>query len=584
MKKRAFLIALLLLPCMVYGQNNNFDLTQNEQLVKELSKLSPEQLFSMASYHLNQNNRDTTLILLSLFINTPVKESDIMQQKRICSALNVIGTIYYYMSDFRSAYDYHIRALNIAEKYNFEDTKVMIYNHIGNIFYAFNKNDIAKTNYLKALDICNDSVYKASIFNNIGCIELYNGNIDSAFYYLDNARKINKLTSEAENSVILSSIAETYQKTKQYDSALYYYRLTLKVSKQEYKSHNETQFLSKLSQLFFEINQPDSALYYIDLSNSIAASINFLDIIAENNLIVSKIYESKGNTEKAFEYYKKYSELKDSVYSNKTFGEITQLQRLYEVSKTNRQIEQLIIEKQVVERTNYLQRKILYIVTGFLIIVVITLIIINSIRLKLKKTYKILFNKNKELLKLEAKQLEKNPETYCESNTVASRNIISEDSFENGSDENVENNSEQISGEKSEIITKKYQNIYLSEEQKNILINKINYVMDNDPAVYQPEFTLLKLSKLAKSNYSHVSYIINEVYKENFNSYLNRYRTKEAQRLFMTLSSKNITVTKIANKVGYKSRSAFYNAFKENTGLTPNYFFQIVKSEKQGND
>ena len=48
----------------------------------------------------------------------------------------------------------------------------------------------------------------------------------------------------------------------------------------------EANNLSNLGKLFFETNKQDSALFYINLSNNVAEENNFLEILADNYLLL----------------------------------------------------------------------------------------------------------------------------------------------------------------------------------------------------------------------------------------------------------------------------------------------------------
>ena len=51
--------------------------------------------------------------------------------------------------------------------------------------------------------------------------------------------------------------------------------------------------------------------------------------------------------------------------------------------------------------------------------------------------------------------------------------------------------------------------------------------------------------------------------------FINGYRIELAQELLKSSSHKNFTVLAIAQESGFKSRSAFYEAFRKQTGTTP---------------
>ncbi len=112
---------------------------------------------------------------------------------------------------------------------------------------------------------------------------------------------------------------------------------------------------------------------------------------------------------------------------------------------------------------------------------------------------------------------------------------------------------------------------------------------------YDPFETLLNDTKLLiKNNYvQNISlhdisskvgisrFHLNRIFKERTGCtpriYLEKIRVKEAKKLLLTT---NLNSTEVGYQVGYQSVSSFYNAFKRNTGLSPNQF----RSSDNGNN
>jgi AraC-like DNA-binding protein len=366
---------------------------------------------------------------------------------------------------------------------------------------------------------------------------LANEKNDSALYYLNKSLKISIKNNNAYLSNIFNNMATGYTFKNQYDSANYYYRLSLVEAQKNNEVEMEAKSLSHIGKLFFELKKTDSALFYIHLSNNIATENNLLRILSSNYLTLSNIEETKRNTGKALEYYKKYAHLKDSVLSVEKFSEINQLQRLYEVSKTDQQIEQLIIEQEIKERTIHYQKIIWMITLSILILLSIVFVIIYLQKRQLDKSYKMLFEKNIEII------------------------------------ESQENSSEKSA--------QKYQKRSLTSSTQNALLDKIFIFMKDSSIICNTEFSLDKLAELVESNHAYVSQAINAILNKNFRSFLNEYRIKEVQRLLLEPDTTKFTIEYLAGRVGFRSLNAFRRAFKEITGVTPNFYLKSLQSKQQ---
>ena len=350
-----------------FGQNQTVKQASGDEFMLKLSKFSAQQLLDTAEYYVNNNSNDTALICYNLIINTFARETDKEQQKKIIVAYNKAAVLNYYLCDFRTAYELLIKGLLLCEKINYDEYQTRILSNIGIIYFRFNKYDLSKDYYAQALQLCKDTTVVEVILNNLGEAELYSGNMDSAYYYLSKALYYSKQNKEIDLHTILNTMATYYEKQQQYDSAFYYYRSSFEVSKKKNKIETQAESLSNLGNLFFIIGKKDSAIYYIQWSNMLANENNLPRILVKNYDILSQIEESKGDTTNAFEYFKKHASLKDSIFNVEKFADINQLQRLYEVSKTNQQIEQLTIEQRVNEQTIHYQSIIQFITLGILI-------------------------------------------------------------------------------------------------------------------------------------------------------------------------------------------------------------------------
>lgn len=115
----------------------------------------------------------------------------------------------------------------------------------------------------------------------------------------------------------------------------------------------------------------------------------------------------------------------------------------------------------------------------------------------------------------------------------------------------------------------RYESSPLSPDQKDVYLKKLLLHMDKEKSYLKPELTLSELAAELNMNTRYLSQIINEKRKMNFMDFINGYRIELAQELLKSSSHKNFTVLAIAQESGFKSRSAFYEAFRKQTGTTP---------------
>jgi len=103
-----------------------------------------------------------------------------------------------------------------------------------------------------------------------------------------------------------------------------------------------------------------------------------------------------------------------------------------------------------------------------------------------------------------------------------------------------------------------------SQSIKDVLITKKLYL--------NPSLTLQGLSESAGVSERIISQVINQYSNQNFFSFINAYRIEEAKILLNSLDQNKTTMLGISIDVGFNSKSAFYDAFKKQTGMTPTEF------------
>ena len=97
--------------------------------------------------------------------------------------------------------------------------------------------------------------------------------------------------------------------------------------------------------------------------------------------------------------------------------------------------------------------------------------------------------------------------------------------------------------------------------------NVENYFLSN-------EASLKGLASKMGVSANAVSQVINSQQKMNFNDFLNKKRIGVAKKRLLDVSFKHLTIEGVGQSVGFRSKSAFYNAFKKHTGVSPSIFIK----------
>ncbi len=118
----------------------------------------------------------------------------------------------------------------------------------------------------------------------------------------------------------------------------------------------------------------------------------------------------------------------------------------------------------------------------------------------------------------------------------------------------------------------KYASSHLTQKQIDGFLDKIRIHMEEFEPFREKDLTLLKFAKAVELHSHHVSRVINERLNQNFSDFVNSYRVELARRLLVQDLLQRYTISGIGDEAGFNSRSAFYNAFKKFTGMSPGEF------------
>ncbi len=86
-----------------------------------------------------------------------------------------------------------------------------------------------------------------------------------------------------------------------------------------------------------------------------------------------------------------------------------------------------------------------------------------------------------------------------------------------------------------------------------------------------PDLSLSALSSIFHMTESSLSKFFKAKFGINFSTYLEKLRLNEAKSL---LAATDLTVSEIANRVGYVNITTFYKAFKRKQGIPPSEWAQ----------
>ena len=114
----------------------------------------------------------------------------------------------------------------------------------------------------------------------------------------------------------------------------------------------------------------------------------------------------------------------------------------------------------------------------------------------------------------------------------------------------------------------------LNESQMAMLNEKLTELMTVDQLFLDNALSLPVLARSLGATSNETSYLINEIYQDNFYNFINQYRVEEAKKLLLSDEFQKRNIIGIAYQSGFNSKTAFHLAFKKYTGQSPTDFIK----------
>ena len=349
----------------------------------------------------------------------------------IVNSYNCIGNAYAYMGNQIKAMEYYFKGLNIEEKLKIQNNIQWFYNNIGNL-YTEQKNYPKALEYsFKAIKIEEKKKDKRALavtLSNIGNAYLSMQKNDSALFYFLRATKTGE---EAKDTFALAlgmtNSAIAFCVLKQYNSGYNYATKAYKISKGKGFKELITYNLTNLGNVYQGFKKYDIAEKYLLEAESEAKKIDAKLLIKDGFLELADLYDEEKNYQKAYDYYKLFSEAKDSMLNQENSKLITEMNTKYTTEKKEKEIELLkknedIQNLELSKKKNELSRQrtvSIGIFVGFLLLMIVAVLMYSRFRLKKKANEQLqnAFN----LIEEKNTQIEKSNLMITDSITYAKR-------------------------------------------------------------------------------------------------------------------------------------------------------------------
>lgn len=115
---------------------------------------------------------------------------------------------------------------------------------------------------------------------------------------------------------------------------------------------------------------------------------------------------------------------------------------------------------------------------------------------------------------------------------------------------------------------------YMKREESLVLISKLDQFMLEKKPFLDNEYSIHNLSADLGVPVYQLSPLINQHYKDNFSSWINKYRVDHFISLWENKTNQELTLDALSKQSGFSNRRTFINAFKKARNTTPSLYLK----------
>ena len=292
---------------------------------------------------------------------------------------NALSDLYRKIGDFEKSYVYVIKSLEYAQSISYEYGIADSYNNLGILYDLQDQPEEAIVHYNKAIEI-NKRLGKnrrwqlGTNYNNLGIIFKNKETFDSSQLMYEAALSIMvEMKQDYGRGVVLDNLGTMFNKKGDYDEAVIYHQQALELMRELGSRDQESEISINLSDNYLNLGELDKAQELAEAAFQIAKTDEQWENVRTGSKMLSQIYEAKGNTAKALEFYKTFHDEYERFQNEETSDAVENLRIKYETQQKINENE--LLKTQVTVSESRIERQQLYIVIVAVVLVFVLVIL-----------------------------------------------------------------------------------------------------------------------------------------------------------------------------------------------------------------
>ena len=366
-------------------------------------------------------------------------------------SFQMMGIVHHEWGKYEEAIEYYKKSLDCFEKLKHRQGTANNFINIGLVYVSMNKtkfNDNTNVEISKKLKL-NDKTWRynneksleyfknahaimkdlkdkkgiCNTLNSIGQTYLEAEDHKTAIAYFDTALSTARnLNDKMLVMQIAANIGQSYSKINKPEVAEKYFHQALDNAKEMEMKTYITQMYMSLGQLYTKIKKYDLALQNLQNSLELVRQIQAKEYLGKIYEAFATLYEKTGNYKGAYEYFKLFSQLKDSLMNEQSLKLITEVETKYQTEKKEAEIKILNTSNELKENQKNQLKLVLWVfVVGFILIIVFSVLLFRQFNEK-KKANIILAQQKTEILEKNEELQQQKEEIQAQAELVELQN------------------------------------------------------------------------------------------------------------------------------------------------------------------
>ena len=308
-------------------------------------------------------------------------KSDILQVKNgLARAHASFGVVFSEENNYPRALENYFKALKLYQETNQKQSISKLYNNIGIVYKSQKNLPKALEFLLKSLKQQQENGEQtiAVTLTNIGAIYFELQNDPKALEYYDKAQHSFEKTNNSRGFALLQNyLGDYYKKQNEVEKAIFYYNESQRLYQKIDNKFGVALVLYNVGEVYLALQKYPEALRAVQKSLDLAKEIRTPDQVKESEKRLSDIYGLLGNEKQAFQHFRNYVRIKDSLENDENTHKLMRAEMNFEYEKK---------EALLHEKNKRQQQFSLFLILGGLTLLALIFVIYNRLQIKRRLT------------------------------------------------------------------------------------------------------------------------------------------------------------------------------------------------------